>query len=431
MQYKINKHILYCGSISHTTIMLDRFQEFIQKNEQINEENITYYLRWISDGYAYINKDIEQRLSLEQKQQFLSHLARHHEERQVKQADYALTLYDHYLSQQKESLQNNKEFDSKWEALEDSTRNMLRLRHRSFNTEKSYAGWLRQFRRFVGGKNPQKLAGKELMDFLTYLSVEKRASLSTQSQAMNAILFVYRYALNINVEGVLDSVKTKQKRRPPNVLTTQEIEQIFEKMSGTYRLMAMLTYGCGLRITECLNLRIKDIDFEQGIVIVRAGRGGKDRSTVLPARLKEDLIQHIAAVRLLYEKDRQHNLDGVYLPGAHDNKKYPNAGKEWGWFWLFPSQSLSVDPRTLIVRRHHLHPSSLQRAVRSAVQRAGISKQVSVHTLRHSFATHLLENGYNIRAVQELLGHSNLQTTMIYTRVASKNIRGIRSPLDK
>lgn len=255
-------------------------------------------------------------------------------------------------------------------------------------------------------------------------------SSSTQSQALNAIIFVYRHVLNKNVDGMIDAVRAKQRRRLPVVLTVKETEQIFDRMSGVHRIIAMLTYGCGLRIAECISLRIKDVDLEQSIVIVRAGKGDKDRRTVLPDRIKDDLIKHIESVRQIYEKDRKQNLNGVYLPGALE-KKYPNAGKEWSWFWLFPSESLSVDPRTLIVRRHHMHPASPQRAFRTAVQQTGITKQVSVHTLRHSFATHLLENGYDIRTIQELLGHANLQTTMIYTHVASKNILGVRSPLDK
>jgi integron integrase len=213
------------------------------------------------------------------------------------------------------------------------------------------------------------------------------------------------------------------------VLTVKEVEQIFDKMSGLHRLMAMLTYGCGLRLNECLGLRIKDIDFEQNLTIVRSGKGDEDRRTVLPERLKDELIHHIASVRILYDRDREQNLNGVALPGALE-RKYPNAGKEWGWFWLFPSKSLSIDPRTQVVRRHHMHPASLQRSFKAAVGKTGITKQVSVHTLRHSFATHLLEKGYDIRTIQELLGHKQLHTTMIYTHVAKKNILGVRSPLD-
>lgn len=194
--------------------------------------------------------------------------------------------------------------------------------------------------------------------------------------------------------------------------------------------MAKLIYGCGLRLQECLGLRIKDIDLNQKIVIVRSGKGDKDRRTVLPESLKDDLTRHIADVKSLYDKDRKDNINGVWLPGALE-RKYPNAGKEWAWFWLFPAKSLSVDPYANFVRRHHAHPASLQKAFYDAPGKAGIAKQASVHTLRYSFATHLLENGYDIRTIQELLGHANLQTTMIYTHVASKNVLSVRSPLDK
>lgn len=214
------------------------------------------------------------------------------------------------------------------------------------------------------------------------------------------------------------------------MLTIREVHSLFDKISGIHNLIAMLIYGCGLRLEECLSLRIKDVDIEQGILIVRAGKGDKDRRTVLPESLKDSLIWHIAETRSLYDSDRKEDMNGVYLPNALE-KKYPNAGKEWGWFWLFPSKSISVDPRTHIVRRYHMHPASLQKAFKATSAGAGITKQASVHTLRHSFATHLLENGYDIRTIQELLGHRNLQTTMIYIHMATKNILGVKSLLDK
>ncbi|MGQ9500422.1 MAG: integron integrase, partial [Dissulfurimicrobium sp.] len=412
-------------------IMFDQFQKYLLNNGRQNDKHIPYYLKWILDCYSFHNEQIENRLNSEQKQQFLSHLAKKHKDWQVKQADYALRLYNFFLSRhKKESSESKDKFDTDWSIIEDNTKRALRLKHRSLSTEKSYITWLRQFHGFTGTKNPRELEGIDIQNFLSYLAVERKVSSSTQSQASNAIIFVYRHVLYKDIDGVIDAVRAKQRRRLPVVLTVQEVEQIFDKMSGVHRLIAMLTYGCGLRIAECISLRIKDVDLEQGIVIVRGRKGDKDRRTVLPERLKDDLIKHIADIRLIYEKDRKQNLNGVYLPSAIE-KKYPNAGKEWGWFWLFPSESLSVDPRTLIVRRHHMHPASPQRAFRVAVQQTQISKQVSVHTLRHSFATHLLENGYDIRTIQELLGHSNLQTTMIYTHVASKNILGVRSPLDR
>jgi integron integrase len=260
--------------------------------------------------------------------------------------------------------------------------------------------------------------------------VEKKVSASTQNQALNAIVFLYRYVLDKNIDGEISAVRARQSKRFPVVLTTDEVHEIFNRMSGVHWLMANLIYGCGLRLKECLALRVKDIDLQQNIIIVRGGKGDKDRRTMLPEVLKDDILKHTSEARKVYDRDRLESQNGVYLPHALD-KKYPNAGKEWAWFWLFPAQSVSIDPQTLIVRRHHMHPSSLQRAFKTAVTMAGIPKQASVHTLRHSFATHLLENGYDIRTIQELLGHSNLQTTMIYTHVATKNILGVRSPLDK
>jgi integron integrase len=411
--------------------MLDRFQKYLLGNTHVNSKYIPFYLKWVSEGYAFNDIPIEHRITSDQKQQFLTHLAKTHEDWQVKQADYALRLYHYFFSRiHKEASSSPSGFDKEWNSLVDETIKALRLRHRSIRTEKTYIAWLRQFKDFVGSKEPKELSGNNIRDFLSYLAVEKKVSASTQSQALNAIIFCYRHVLNKNIEDVIDAVRAYPSRRLPVALTMQEVEKVFEKMSGIHRLMAMLTYGCGLRVTECLSLRIKDVDIERGIVIVRAGKGDKDRRTVLPDRLKDDLIKHIESVHLLHKKDCEQGLNGVYLPGALE-KKYPNAGKEWGWFWLFPSHSLSIDPRTLVVRRHHMHPASLQRAFKDAVQQVGIAKPVSVHTLRHSFATHLLENGYDIRTIQELLGHKNLQTTMIYTHVASKNILGVKSPLDR
>jgi integron integrase len=282
----------------------------------------------------------------------------------------------------------------------------------------------------VGGKNPKTRNGEDIQNFLSYLAIEKKISASTQNQALNAILFVFRHVLKKDVKGYVDAVRARQKRRLPVVLTKKEVRQIFDNMSGAHRLMAMLIYECGLRLSDCVRLRIKDIDLEQNIVTIRSGKGDKDRITILPQSLKEDLIEHLETVRLVYEEDRKNDIDGVMLPGALE-RKYSNAGKEWGWFWLFPSKSLSVDPRTKIIRRHHIHPASLQRAFKEAVREVGITKPVSVHSLRHSFATHLLEDGYDVRTVQELLGHKHLQTTMIYTHVAKKNVLGVISPLDK
>jgi len=358
-------------------------------------------------------------------------MAKRHEDWQVKQADTALRLYDYFLSGVISPMTGKPSSNQEiWRLLEERMRDALRLRHRSLSTEKTYLIWLRGFGGFVGQKQPEELSGRDLQDYLSHLAVERRVSSSTQNQALNAIVFLFRHVLDKTIDQELSAVRAKQRRHLPVVLTIKEIESIFDQLSGTLKLMAMVIYGGGLRLQECLQVRIKDIDIEQNMIIVRSGKGDKDRRTVLPEILKDDLIRHLSEIRSIYDQDRKDKIEGVWLPGALE-KKYPNAGKEWGWFWLFPSRSLSIDPRSNIIRRHHLHPGLLQKAFKAAVGKAGITKQASVHTLRHSFATHLLESGYDIRTIQELLGHQRLQTTMIYTHVASKNVLGVRSPLDK
>jgi integron integrase len=410
--------------------MLKSFQSYLSSVNRIKEKYIPFYIKWVSDCYSYSNVPLEHRLTVDKKQTFLGHLSKHHEDWQVNQADYALRLYQHFLSSKRADGQNMaKDRPGAWDELEKQTSASLRLRHRSLSTEKTYIGWLRCFRGFVAEKSPGRLEANDLQDFLSHLAVEKRLSSSTQNQALNALVYVYRHILDKDIENAIKAVRAREKRRLPVVLTAMEVEQIFDRMSDIYRLMAMLTYGCGLRLNECMNLRIKDIDLEQNTITVRSGKGDEDRRTMLPERVKDLLIHHIDSVRVLYEEDRENDLNGVALPGALE-RKYPRAGKEWGWFWLFPSKSLSIDPRTHTVRRHHIHPAAMQRAFKTAVQKADIAKHVSVHTLRHSFATHLLEKGYDIRTIQELLGHKQLQTTMIYTHVAKKNILGVRSPLD-
>jgi integron integrase len=263
---------------------------------------------------------------------------------------------------------------------------------------------------------------------MTHLAVERRVAASTQNQAFNAILFLFRHVLDKPIDNIGEAIRAKRKRRLPVVLTKPEIKSLFEQMSGLNLLMAKTIYGCGLRLRECMNMRIKDIDFYRMAVTVH-GKGDKDRETVLPESIKDPLKNHIESVRKIYKKDRGNDLPGVRLPNTLE-RKFPSAGKEWAWFWLFPSSSISMDPVSKIVRRHHVHPSNLQKNIKIAASRAKIHKRVTVHALRHSFATHLLENGQDIRTIQDLLGHSSLQTTMIYTHVVSKNKLGIISPLD-
>ena len=412
-------------------MMLTEFKTNLTQNVLMKKKAIPFYLKWVADGYAFLDRPNSELLGPQSKQQFLEHLAKTHEDWQVKQAEHALRLYAYFLSsQQSEASSDDETANLAWIDLENRARKALRLRHRAYSTEKTYLTWLRSFRGFVKGRNPTSLTAGHIQDFLSHLAVEKLVSPSTHNQALNALIFVYRHALGKHIgERELDAVRATSKRRLPVVLTSKEVQGIFTHLPEHHRLMAKVIYGCGLRLTECLSLRIKDVDVEQAIVLVRTGKGHKNRRTVLPETLKDALIARLATVRTLYDQDRGEKLPGVFLPHAL-NRKYPNAGKEWGWFWLFPSQSLSVDPRTSIVRRHHVHPASLQKAFKAAVVHAGIAKPASVHTLRHTFATHLLEKGYDIRTIQELLGHQNLQTTMIYTHVATRNILGVKSPLD-
>jgi integron integrase len=264
---------------------------------------------------------------------------------------------------------------------------------------------------------------------MTYLAVERNVAISTQNQAFNAILFLFRYVLDKKIDDISDTVRAKRKIRLPVVLTKSEIKRLFDQMSGLYLLMAKVIYGCGLRLQECLLLRIKDVDFERNAVIVRSGKGDKDRETTLPESIKENLREQLKKAQKFHQNDRKNNIAGVQLPYAFERKS-PNAGKEWAWFWVFPSATLSIDPQTKIVRRHHVFRSNLRKAIKQAGIKANIAKRLTVHSLRHSFATHLLESGHDIRTIQELLGHTDLNTTMIYTHVVNKNRLGVKSPLD-
>jgi integron integrase len=415
--------------------MLGGFEKYLVQQATLHDRHIPFYSKWVSHCYSFLDQPDTCLLSSDQIQNYLNHISKTREDWQVKQAEAALRLYGYYLSSAvKESTattgagtSDNKNL---WTAVEKNTRDALRLRHRSYSTEKTYIGWLWAFCDHVRAKTPVDLSVADMQNFISSLAVERRVSQSTQNQALNALIFLYRHVLEKEPGPTeIRSVRALPKQRLPVVLTATEIQSLFECLSGTHRLMAMLIYGCGLRIKECMHLRIKDIDLDRNLVTVW-GKGDKNRMTVLPASVKTDLFDHITEVRQLYEHDREKNFNGVYLPNALE-KKYPNAGKEWAWFWVFPAQALSVDPHTHVVRRHYAHPSSLQKAFKEAVFKAGVSKQASVHTLRHSFATHLIEKGYDIRTIQELLGHEDLQTTMIYTHVAKKNVLGVKSPLDE
>ena len=308
-------------------------------------------------------------------------------------------------------------------------RDALRARHLSLRTEKAYLHWVRRYILFHGKRHPDEMGEREVNAFLTHLAVEKQVSPSTQTQALCALLFLYRTVLERDLGELEGLIRAKRQRRLPVVLTQDEVRRVLAQLQGVERLLLSLLYGTGMRLMEGLRLRVKDVDFSLHQILVREGKGAKDRVTMLPLSLAPELQDHLRTVRRLYEKDRMEDRKGVALPYALE-KKYPRAGEEWAWQWVFPAPDLSRDPRSGQIRRHHLHERGIQRAFRAALSKVGIAKAASVHTLRHSFATHLLMGGYDIRTVQELLGHKDVKTTMIYTHVLNRGGRGVQSPID-
>ncbi len=313
--------------------------------------------------------------------------------------------------------------------LLDQVRELLRIRHYSIRTEQAYLQWIRRFILFHGKRHPSAMGADEVSAFLSHLAIKRNVAASTQNQALNAILFLYRDVMKVQLPWLDDVQRAKKPQRLPVVLTRDEVRALLGQLQGTTWLMAALIYGGGLRLLECLRLRVKDADFEYRQLIVRDAKGQKDRVTLLPHNLIDPFRSHLARVRALHESDLQAGYGGVYLPFAL-NQKYPTAERDWGWQYVFPSNRRSVDPRSGVERRHHAPEDALQRAVKNALRKANIIKPASVHTLRHSFATHLLESGYDIRTVQELLGHADVKTTMIYTHVLNRGGRGVVSPLD-
>lgn len=313
--------------------------------------------------------------------------------------------------------------------LLDQLRRCVRDKHYSLRTEEAYVYWARWFIRFHGLRHPAEMGAAEVQAFLSYLSNERKVSVSTHKQALCALLFLYKNVLQVDLPWMEQLNRPTRPPRRPVVLTPAEVNAVLSRMSGTHGLIARTLYGTGMRLMECMTLRIKDVDFERREITVRDGKGNKDRVTMLPLSLAAALREQIAAARTLFDEDRAHRRMGVMLPDALE-RKYPQAGEQWGWFWVFPSDHESTDPRSGAVRRHHMYEQTVQRAIKRAVAQAGLTKPATTHTLRHSFATHLLESGYDIRTVQELLGHSDVSTTMIYTHVLNKGGRAVASPLD-
>jgi integron integrase len=313
--------------------------------------------------------------------------------------------------------------------LLDVVRARIRAKHYSYRTEEQYVDWIRRFILFSGKRHPADMSGPEITRYLNHLAVERRVSASTQNQALAAILFLYRQVLEVDLPWLDNVVRARAPQRVPIVLTRREAHALVAQLEGVFHLIGQLLYGSGLRLMEGLRLRVKDVDFEYSQVVVQDGKGQKDRVTILPDVVATALHTHLRNVRTQHMHALQHGYGGVELPYALA-QKYPHAHLDWGWQYVFPAARPSADPRTGTLRRHHIHERSMQRAVRIAARRLGITKPIGPHTLRHCFATHLLERGYDIRTVQELMGHSDVRTTQIYTHVMKKGAGAVKSPLD-
>lgn len=313
--------------------------------------------------------------------------------------------------------------------LLDRLQESLRSRHYSRRTEETYCQWVKRFIYFHGVRHPREMAEPEINAFLTHLAVKHKVSASTQNQALSALLFLYRHVIGREIGNLGDVIRARKPKRLPVVMTREEVKLVLDNLSGDRWLAASLMYGSGLRLMECLRLRVQDLDFSRNEILVRSGNSDKDRITMLPESLKSPLQSHLDRVKAVHGRDLSDDWGRVDMPGALD-RKYPNASKEWRWQWVFPQENRWHNPKTGTQGRHHMDESLVQKAVREAVLKASLSKHATCHTFRHSFATHLLEGGYDIRTIQELLGHNDVKTTMIYTHVLNRGPAGVRSPVD-
>mgnify|MGYP005846627579 CR=1 FL=1 len=418
--------------------VLPEFQGFLLGRELAIEKYVPFYALRVSQFLAFANRHAQNDLQA-MIQAFLDHLRTQENVNDglVRQARDAIQLYLFHFKdgisfrEVRFGQANDAACSSATNVLAEMKR-LIRLRHYSYSTEQTYLDWAKRFLAYVAEtKKIETIAcdGDDVKNFLSHLALQHRVSSSTQNQAFNALVFLFREVLRQNLGDLSGTVRAKRGMRLPVVLSVDEVKRLFSHLSGRSLLMAQLLYGSGLRLMECARLRVKDIDFENNTLYVRSGKGDNDRTTILPETVKEGLRNHLQTVRVLHEKDCASGYGEVYLPDALA-RKYPNAGKMWEWQYIFPSHQLSVDPRSGKVRRHHISDKAIQSAIGKALRVAGIEKHATVHTLRHSFATHLLMNGVNIREIQDLLGHKNVETTMVYTHILRNMAHAPKSPLD-
>jgi integron integrase len=414
--------------------ILPEFQQFLAQRQLVPANRVSFFAYWINRYLRYADKNALNASDYDELaiMHFLEYLRSDSRilDWQHRQAEDALQLYYfHYLGKTKQAACTPGEMNCI--DLTAEIVRILRLKHYSNSTERTYVQWVERFGDYMQ-QSGKKLVNADAVDFKNYLShlaLNQKVSSSTQNQAFNAILFLFRHILHRPVENLDNTVRAKRGKRLPVVLTVDEVRKLFDQMESKERLMAELLYGAGLRLMELARLRVQDIDFGSKTIFIRSGKGDKDRTTILPEAVKDRLQEQLKAVKVLHEKDISDGHGAVYLPDAID-RKYPKAAREWIWQYAFPAANLSVDPRSGVVRRHHISDSAIQGAMKMAVKKAGIVKHATVHTLRHSFATHLIMNGVNIREVQELLGHKSVETTMIYTHVLKGMSSAPLSPLD-
>ena len=418
--------------------VLPEFQDFLLSRSLVPAKNVPFYAHWVSKFLAFSNKnqDLSSNLKVEE---FLNQLKAQKKiaDWQIRQAEAALRLYIHHFLDS-ETLILSPDLPQKRvldvSKIPSDMRQALRIKHYSYSTERSYLEWAERFVDYTSNVKKKDiravgLASDDVKDFLSYLALTRRVSSSTQNQAFNALLFLFRDVLKTELGDLSKTVRAKRGEKLPVVLSPGEVQALFKHVEGLNLLMLQLLYGSGLRLLELARLRVKDIDFEQNLLFVRGSKGDKDRATILPQTVKNMLKKHLDEVKKLHARDLAGGYGEVYLPDSLE-RKYPNAPKEWGWQYAFPASKLSVDPRSGKIRRHHISEKTIQNAVKEAVRKSGIVKHASVHTLRHSFATHLLMNGVNIREIQTLLGHKHVETTMVYTHVVRDLVSVPRSPLD-
>jgi integron integrase len=415
---------------------LPEFQKFLLNRKLVPERNAPFYAYWVSRFLEYARKRDLSTMEYQEPavMEFLDVMRADKRilDWQPRQADDAIRLYYfHYLGKAGNRLLVSTAAVDVPGILNELKR-LIRLKHYSYSTERTYIQWAERFFNYAlqpGKKKISDIATEDFKNFISHLALKQKVSSSTQNQAFNAILFLFRNVLGKEVGDLGNTIRAKRGQKLPVVFSVDEIKNLFANMSGKNLLLAELLYGSGLRLMELARLRVKDIDFDANTILVRSGKGDNDRSTVLPAAVKEKLRKHLKELKALHEQDMAKGYGEIFLPDAL-SRKYPKAAKEWAWQYVFPSSKLSVDPRSGKIGRHHISDTAIQDAIKNALSKAGIPKHASVHTLRHSFATHLLQNGVNIREVQSLLGHKNVETTMIYTHVLRDMSNAPKSPLD-